>query len=100
MINEKEVEKFKYSLSINGAVHNLSRVERIFITILQIFHFILFCFMPKSCFYFRDKAGGYGIQALGGALVEKINGDYYNVMGFPLHRFCQLLVSIVEEKFL
>lgn len=35
-----------------------------------------------------DKAGGYGIQDDKGCLfVEKINGDYYNVVGFPLHSF-------------
>ncbi len=34
------------------------------------------------------KAGAYGIQGIGGAFVERIQGDFYNVMGFPLHRFC------------
>lgn len=35
-----------------------------------------------------DKAGAYGIQDdLGALFVRKINGDYYNVVGFPLHRF-------------
>lgn len=35
-----------------------------------------------------DKAGGYGIQDDWGALlVAGINGDYYNVVGFPLNRF-------------
>lgn len=38
-----------------------------------------------------DKAGGYGIQAAGGTLVEGINGDYFNVMGFPLHQFAKRL---------
>ncbi len=35
-----------------------------------------------------DKAGSYGIQGLAGAFVEKIDGSYDNVVGFPLHRFC------------
>jgi septum formation protein len=38
-----------------------------------------------------DKAGAYGIQGLGAAMVEKIKGDYYNVMGLPL---CALVDSL------
>nr|XP_055071829.1 probable bifunctional dTTP/UTP pyrophosphatase/methyltransferase protein isoform X1 [Misgurnus anguillicaudatus] len=44
-----------------------------------------------------DKAGGYGIQALGGMLVEYVHGDFLNVVGFPLNRFCKQLGVIFNS---
>jgi len=38
-----------------------------------------------------DKAGAYGIQGLGAALVESVDGDYYSVVGFPVGLFMTLL---------
>ena len=38
-----------------------------------------------------DKAGAYAIQGLGSLLVEKIQGDYYNVMGLPLQALSEVL---------
>ncbi|KAM4701037.1 putative bifunctional dTTP/UTP pyrophosphatase/methyltransferase protein isoform 1-T2 [Discoglossus pictus] len=41
-----------------------------------------------------DKAGGYGIQSLGGMLVECVHGDFLNVVGFPLNHFCKKLAEL------
>jgi septum formation protein len=38
-----------------------------------------------------DKAGAYGIQGFAATLVERIDGDYFTVVGFPVARFAQTL---------
>ncbi|NLK62243.1 MAG: septum formation protein Maf [Fusobacteria bacterium] len=41
-----------------------------------------------------DKAGSYGIQGKGVFMVQKIKGDFYNVMGFPISKFIRDLSKI------
>ena len=38
-----------------------------------------------------DKAGAYGIQGLASVFVDRLAGDYYNVMGLPLCALCRML---------
>jgi septum formation protein len=41
-----------------------------------------------------DKAGGYAIQAVGGLIVSRIDGCYYNVMGLPINTVHTLLNQV------
>ncbi len=43
----------------------------------------------------EGRAGGYAIQGRGAALVERIEGDYLNVVGLP----ASLLVRLLAERF-
>ena len=44
-----------------------------------------------------DKAGAYGIQGFGSQFIRRINGCYFNVMGFPIHLFYRMLKDIYTE---
>ncbi len=45
-----------------------------------------------------DKAGGYGIQGLFARYVEKIDGDYLNVVGLPASKLVQEIKKLEEEE--
>lgn len=44
-----------------------------------------------------DKAGAYGIQGYGAALVDRIEGDFFSVMGLPVRLVLALLEEAGEE---
>jgi septum formation protein len=47
-----------------------------------------------------DKAGAYGIQGWGATIVDRIDGDYFSVMGLGLRRLVSLLAEVgVEYRF-
>ena len=46
-----------------------------------------------------DKAGAYGIQERGALLCERVDGDFYNVMGLPVYRLGKILSSLGVNLF-
>ena len=44
-----------------------------------------------------DKAGAYGIQGYGATIVDRIDGDYFAVMGLALGRMVRLMASLGVE---
>jgi septum formation protein len=45
------------------------------------------------------KAGAFAIQGLGAVLVEKVEGDFFNVVGLPLFRLSQMLKNTGVDVF-
>jgi len=65
-------------------------------------------FAPLSeqdiCFYLRSgepfgKAGSYAIQGLASRWIRAIHGCYFNVVGLPVNRMCELYFSLFHEPF-
>jgi septum formation protein len=44
----------------------------------------------------RDRAGGYAIQGRGAAMIEEIEGDYWNVVGLPVAELMRLAPELVR----
>lgn len=45
---------------------------------------------------YKDKAGAYGIQDKGSLLVENIEGDYFNIVGFPIGKINRDLMRLLN----
>lgn len=45
----------------------------------------------------RGKSGAYGIQDLASTFIEGIQGDFYNVVGFPLCTFCKRIRDTIDK---
>ncbi|MBN1516086.1 septum formation protein Maf [Candidatus Sumerlaeota bacterium] len=43
-----------------------------------------------------DKAGAYGIQGIGASYIAAVNGDFFNVMGLPIHLLKKLLQQTIN----
>ncbi|MCB5252570.1 MAG: Maf family protein [Candidatus Cloacimonadaceae bacterium] len=47
-----------------------------------------------------DKAGAYGIQGFGSQFITRIEGCYFNVMGFPVRRFYEITKDLIARGLL
>jgi septum formation protein len=45
-----------------------------------------------------DKAGSYGIQECGAAVVDSVDGCFYNVVGLPVARLCRMLRNLAALR--
>jgi len=45
-----------------------------------------------------DKAGAYAIQGLGARFIERIRGDYFNVVGLPVRLLYDLVIAFEETR--
>jgi len=45
-----------------------------------------------------DKSGGYAIQGIFGKYIEKIDGDFYNVVGLPICKLNRIIEKIIKNS--
>jgi septum formation protein len=52
-----------------------------------------------ACGEWRDRAGAYAIQGIGSGLVQRVDGDYFNVVGLPVAELVRLLATMGVPPF-
>ena len=52
-----------------------------------------------ACGEWRERAGAYAIQGIGSALVERVDGDYFNVVGLPVAALLTALAAFDVAPF-
>ena len=46
-----------------------------------------------------DKAGAYGIQGIGSVLIDRIEGDFFSIMGLSPKTVCRLMSALGADYF-
>ena len=78
-------------LCLLGGAEDILLHERTAVTFRVLSHDVVDAYLESG--EWEGRAGAYAIQGLGGRLVERIEGDYLNVVGLP----GALLVSVLES---
>jgi predicted house-cleaning NTP pyrophosphatase (Maf/HAM1 superfamily) len=47
---------------------------------------------------FGENIGSYGIQGVGGQLVTSVTGDFFTVMGLPMHKTSNALARALDYE--
>lgn len=80
-----------------GKISTRSFVEESKVTFNKISHSLMERYLDTGDSL--DKAGAYGIQGPSLTFISKVEGDYANVVGFPLSRFVVESEKFLKEKF-
>jgi septum formation protein len=82
-------------LSYDGKMELISDVSRVFFKALDMRDIEYYI----DNYNVLDKAGAYGVQDWIGLIgIEKIEGSYFNVMGFPMHKVYESLKEIENKR--
>lgn len=55
-------------------------------------------FLDLGLWFLLVRIGSYGIQGIGGQLVSTINGDFFTVMGLPMHKTSRVLARAIDQE--
>ncbi|MDY0151345.1 MAG: Maf family protein [Candidatus Cloacimonas sp.] len=80
----------------NGAV--LCDYECTAVSFAQLSHFEIDAYIATK--EPMDKAGAYGIQGFGAQFITRVEGCYFNVMGFPIRKFYEMLKELLAKEML
>jgi septum formation protein len=81
------------ALRMNGAEHTATAVTRVRFRLLEQADIGWYLGTGE----WRDRAGAYAIQGFGSALVESIDGDFWNVVGLPVAELVRLAPDLIRR---
>ncbi len=80
------------AIAVSRAGRVASAVETVRVTFRKLTHGEIEAYVATG--EPMDKAGAYGIQGYGATIVERVDGDYFSVMGLGLRRLVDLLTQV------